>query len=88
MSLSNTVLLKCSKDTRFHDSKTASILRALWAERNDLQKSHQNSIIMTMPKGDKKTSKTSGITNDIIPSFKAGNQGLQQNKENQSYQKI
>lgn len=43
---------------------------------------------MTMPRGDKKTSKTSGITNDIIPSFKAGNQGLQKNKENQSYQKI
>lgn len=36
---------------------------------------------MTMPRGDKKTSKTSGITNNIIPSFKAGNQGLQQNKE-------
>ena len=40
---------------------------------------------MTMPRGDKKkTSKTSGITNDIIPSFKARNQGLQHNKENQS----
>ena len=32
---------------------------------------------MTMPRGDKKTSKTSGITNNIIPSFKARNQGLQ-----------